>query len=212
MRRTVLLLALIWPCLSMGKVTITTEDGQVIELNKKDETDEVIEQAMKTYSRTVSDLARRLKEPDASNMTKVKMIYALGQLRALAARMILIENINLLAEQMDPTVRIARWGPYPAREALVNIGRPRSWMLLGVIGSQKFREARVDGYAEVLAGIEGPEGAVMKLKDRMRQAKDSAAKRQYQMVIDGVEAIRELRRAGKQTKQSRADEGDEPGT
>jgi hypothetical protein len=196
----------------MGKVTITTEDGRVIEFPMRDEMDEVVEQGLKTYSKTVSDLVRRLKEPDTPNMAKVKVIYALGELRALGGRMVLIDNINLVAEHVDPALAIARWGRYPGREALVKIGRPRSSMLLEVIGSQKFREARVDGYAKVLVGIEGTRGAVMKLKDRMRQAEDAAAKQQYQMVIDRVEAIRELQRAGKQTKQTRADEGDEPGT
>jgi hypothetical protein len=213
MKRMILVLTLVWAALCVGKVTITTEDGQVVELNKRDETDDLIEGILARYEQTVSDLIQRLKEPNLANMAKVKIVYALGELRALQARKILVKNINLMPERGAPAIdiAIARWGQYPAREALVKIGGYASRTIMDIIGSQKFAQPSVDGYAAVLAEIEGPSYAVMKLKDRMRQAKETAAKQQYQMVIDRVEAIRKPQRAGKQTKQTGADQGEEPG-
>lgn len=211
MRRTVLLITLILVPIAAADVTVTV-GGKTVDPFKKDAVDQMVDGVVRQYNEMVGNLRRELKQPNLPNMTKVKVAYALGELRAREGISVLIDNINLIAERGDRTVGIGRWlSEYPAREALVKIGRPRSWTLLGVIGSQKFREARVDGYAGVLVGIEGAQGAAMKLKDRMRQAKETAVKQQYQMVIDRVEAIRELQRAGKQTKRTRSDDSEEPG-
>ena len=71
---------------------------------------------------------------------------------------------------MDPATRIARWGRYPARKALVKIGPYASRMIMSIIGSPKYDEAKLDGYAAVLAEIELPRYALMKLQDRLNEA------------------------------------------
>ncbi|MHC4529921.1 MAG: hypothetical protein ACYS29_18790 [Planctomycetota bacterium] len=181
------------------------------ETRNEDAVDQMVDGVVKGYNETVGSLRRQLKQPNLPNMTKVKVAYALGELRAREGTWVLMENINLVAERGDLAIDIARWGQYPAREALVKIGRYASRTIMDIIGSQKFAQPSVDGYAAVLAEIEGASYAVMKLKDRMRKAKDATVKQRYQMVIDGVEAIRELQRGGKQTKQTGADQGEEPG-
>jgi hypothetical protein len=81
----------------------------------EDKADEMTNAMLQTYSDAASDLIRQLHKRDMPNMAKVRIIYLLGELRVLAATGVLIENINLTAERMDPADRIARWGRYPAR-------------------------------------------------------------------------------------------------
>lgn len=155
----------------------------------EDKADEMTMAMLKTYSAATSDLIRQLHNRDMPNMARVKIIYLLGELRVLAATSVLIENINLTAERMDPADRIARWGPYPAREALVKIGPYASQMIMNIIGSPKFDEAKLDGYAAVLAEIESSRYALMKLQDRLYEAKGEILRGQYEVVVARVKML-----------------------
>jgi hypothetical protein len=145
--------------------------------------DEMTLAMLKTYGAATSELIRQLHKPNMPNMAKVKIIYLLGELRVLAATGVLIENIDLAAERMDPKDRIARWGPYPAREALVKIGPYASRIIMQIIGSPKFDEAKLDGYVAVLAEIELPRYALMKLQDRLCETTDEIVRGQYEAVV-----------------------------
>jgi len=152
--------------------------------------DEMTLAMLKTYGAATSELIRQLHKPNMPNMAKVKIIYLLGELRVLAATGVLIKNINLAAERMDPKDRIARWGPYPAREALVKIGPYASRMIMQIIGSPKFDEAKLDGYAAVLAEIELPRYALMKLQDRLCETTDETIRGQYEAVVARLAAVK----------------------
>lgn len=156
----------------------------------EDQADKMTNELLVAFNGAAGDLIAQLDgRPGLSNRAKVLIIYSLGGLRALRATWVLIENMNLVAERMDIKGGIARWGRYPAREALVKIGRYASRGIISIVGSHKFDKTKVDGYAAVLSEIDTPKYALMKLKDRLEKAEDEAARKQYEMVIARVEWI-----------------------
>jgi hypothetical protein len=52
----------------------------------------------------------------------MNLIYVLGELRDVRAAPWLAEHIDFKAPRLDPAFRKARWGEYPAAEALTKIG------------------------------------------------------------------------------------------
>lgn len=155
----------------------------------EDKADEMTMAILKTYYASTSELIRQLHGRNMPNMAKVKIIYLLGELRVLVATGVLIENINLTAERMDPKTRFPRWGRHPAQEALVKIGPYASQMIMNIIASPKFDEAKVDGYAAVLVGIESPRYALMKLQDWGAEAKDETLRGQCEAVAARVKTL-----------------------
>ncbi|MHC4260118.1 MAG: HEAT repeat domain-containing protein [Planctomycetota bacterium] len=186
MKVKVLLVMVILAGVVTAKVRITAVDPNgkehEIEWALRDETDEMVDKIVRTQYETVSELIMAIAEPNVANMRKVKIIYALGELRAYHATSILIKNINLVAERPDIRVGIGRWGQYPAREALVKIGPYASRMIMEIIGSRKFDRAKVDGYAAVIAEIERPRYALMKLDDWIARAEDETVRGRYEVV------------------------------
>lgn len=64
------------------------------------------------------------------------IIYLLGQLRAVKAVKVLTDMIDYKATIGDDKNKIARWGPFPAQEALSNIGMPAVDEILRRIGKE----------------------------------------------------------------------------
>jgi len=191
---TILIITALLTSVATTEITITTTDpnGKTITIpyrDPPDEADAAIKTVLSEYRRSTSDLIRKVKNPKTPNMQKVKYIYALGELRALRATSGLIENINFVATRPDPVLHLPRWRKYPAREALVKIGRYASTMIMDIIGGHKFDEEKVDGYAAVLAEIERPRYALMKLKERAGQAKDDKSRKQYETVIARLKSL-----------------------
>jgi hypothetical protein len=154
----------------------------------EDQAEEMTNELLAAVGGAAGDLIAQLtSHAGLSNRAKVLIIYSLGELRVLRATWVLIENIDLVAESMDPKKRIARWDRYPAREALVKIGPYASRGIILTVGSHKFDKTKVNGYAAVLSEIHTPKYALMKLRDRVEQTEDEAARKQYEMVIARVE-------------------------
>lgn len=152
--------------------------------------DEMTDQLLAAYNRTVDELLRQLKqEKNLSNYAKCQICYVLGKMRAQRAVTVLVENIDLKAEEVAPKGRLPRWFSYPAREALVQIGQPASYAIMDIIGSNKLEPTKVHAYAEVVAEIEGSEYALMKLRERHTKTKEDKIQKQYEMVIARVQEI-----------------------
>jgi hypothetical protein len=62
-------------------------------------------------------------------------------------------------------------------------------MIMNIIGSPKFDEAKLDGYAAVVAEIESPRYALMKLQDRLKEAEGEILRRKYEAVIAHIKSI-----------------------
>jgi hypothetical protein len=170
-----------------------TVDGNSVEVEypyKKDSVDEMVECEVKHYNESVERLIGKMKEPNAPFMSSEKIMCALGKLRAVEAVDVLIENINLESHvrHLATDVRVGK--DYPARTALVQIGRPASLRIMDIVGNDdKFDEARLDGYANVLAEIEGPGYALMKLEERLKKVKNPEVRKQYSKVMDRIGEI-----------------------
>ena len=74
----------------------------------------------------IANLVNQLQSGQLNNDNKVLAVYLLGELRPSDTNSIevLIENIDLKAKRFDLKTDLQRWGPYPAVEALVKIGKP----------------------------------------------------------------------------------------
>jgi hypothetical protein len=66
---------------------------------------------------------------------------------------------------------------------------PASQMIMDIIGSAKFDESKVNGYACVLMGVEGPRYAILKLQDRFQEEKDKNIQKQYDKVMSCVRKL-----------------------
>lgn len=148
------------------------------------------DELLAAYNRTVHELVRQLEEDkNLSNYAKCQICYVLGTMRAQRAVSVLVENIDLKAEKVAPKDQLPRWFSHPAREALVQIGQAASCAIMDIIGSDKFDPTKVHAYAEVVAEIERPEYALMKLKERHTKTKEDKMRKQYEMVIARVQEI-----------------------
>ena len=144
--------------------------------------------------------------PDSS---KTEVIRVLGELHANEAIGDLILNINYF----DPGPRdriptaVRRQGGYIARLALSEIGVPAAQAILTVIGIKAvtgeranakpnahtfgFEPSKVEGFAEVLVGVQGgnvfaARVALFQLQQRQSEAQDPAVKAQFEAVIERV--------------------------
>jgi len=88
--------------------------------------------------------------------TRVLAIYLLGELHPddTNSVTVLIENIDLKAVKIDPPGSSARWGQYPAQEALIKIGRPTVDLILQVLPNET-KELRRYLMCDALVKIEG---------------------------------------------------------
>jgi hypothetical protein len=103
----------------------------------------------------ITKLVTLLRHGYLDNDKEVLAIYLLGQLRPSDTNAItfLIENIDLKALKMDPPSGLARWGEYPAREALSNIGQPAINPLIEALPNEG-KELRRQLIWKTLVGIE----------------------------------------------------------
>jgi len=188
----VLVLAAVGVC--VADITIrASADGNVVEVDypyKRDAVDEMVDGVVRHYNETVGRLISELKDPNAPFMSHEKIIGALGTLRAVEAVDVLIENINLVS-QIRWLALDVRLGPdYPARKALIKIGRPASLMIMDIVANcNKYDEAKVNGYAQVLAEIEGSRYALMKLEERLGKVENPKVWKQHEKVMDRVRKI-----------------------
>jgi len=118
--------------------------------------------------------------------------HMLGDLRTrnASAITVLIVNIGLTVEVKGIPDRLPRWCPRPAEEALVKIGKPASQMILDIIGCPKFQAAHVNAYARVLADVELPRYALLKLRTRLDRVNEEEIRKRFESVIAAIEALR----------------------
>jgi hypothetical protein len=116
---------------------------------------------------------------------KTIVIFLLGRLRAKEAIDDLVKMIDFRAAYFDPKTRFARWGEYPAQEALQKIGTPCEISVLDALGKEK-SELRRKLFLEVLRNVYGPKICLLVLDDASKSG--SAEER-----VNYEEAARSLR-------------------
>jgi hypothetical protein len=116
----------------------------------------------------VAGLVEQLEQGNLIDEKKVLVIYVLGHLRPKDAHSIdvLIENIDLKAPRMDPATDIARWGMYPAADALERIGVPVIDPILNHLPNEG-NDLRRHLMCRVLKSVEGKDTANKQIKERL---------------------------------------------
>jgi hypothetical protein len=114
-------------------LVVLTVSGQVVvdnaanlgKMSYKDASD-FINKVVDQNDNLIATLAKEISQTNFPADSKVCAIYLLGELRAKDRVSIqaLMERIDFVAPRQDLRINIARWGMYPAEEALEKIGMP----------------------------------------------------------------------------------------
>jgi hypothetical protein len=160
--------------------------------------------ASDTVTKQQSEMGQRLYaqliKEDLPPYARAEVITLLGRLRFHQATYELIKNINFrYTGDKEGSRRIPinplktpgffRYLGFPARNALQAIGPVAAQTIYEVINSKdthrlnSFNESQVDGFVEVLQGIEGRRWALLKLETLQAEATDPEIKARYAMLI-----------------------------
>ena len=160
-----------------------------------DEAEQHTQQVLELRTVAISKLIAQVEAPRTPMAAKAETIYLLGALRAPEAVTALIENINFVDSRVFAATRDTDRGGYIARRALVEIGEPSArWIYLIIadahnLDTVRFDKSQVEGFVEVLAGIETPKVALMKLKEGREKARDAKIKGNFDLVIEGLKKM-----------------------
>ncbi len=123
---------------------------------------------------------------------KVLLIYALGQLRSVWAVSSLVKIVDFKAPFTGPKDDIARWGPYPAVDALTAIGNPAVQRIVDVLPTEKSM-LRIRLMLTVIWQVEGNKPGQAWLESALAAAKEDSVKeslrnalKTYQTLASGL--------------------------
>jgi len=142
--------------------------------------DASVNNAVHAYYDAVDEILRQMRQENLSNEGKVYCAYLLGELRAAKAISILLKNIDLKAEKIDPKIAGVRWNVYPAQDALAKIGMPAVHMILDRLGKEE-NEDRRKLMCRVIAKVEGKEIGKGRVTIAKEKASDETAKRNLEL-------------------------------
>lgn len=162
--------------------------------------DQVAADLRKQQATIKYSLIDQLRGGKLSDAGKSQVIRLLGYLHAYEAVPLLIENINFndTRPYSDVTSRTMVGRGYVARDALLAIGRDSTRAILSAIAAKPdpafptvpaFDNSRINGFVEVLYGVEGEHYGLLKLQDRRDSETDPIIKERFQVVIDKYKAL-----------------------
>lgn len=122
----------------------------------------------------ITNLVYQLQHGHLTNDNKTLAIYFLGTFRPSDTNSIetLIEDIDFRSSKVEVNLGPARWGMYPAKEALIKIGKPVVNPILEHLITEN-NELRRHLMCEVLKRVEGQETAQSQIKQRLVGESDS---------------------------------------
>lgn len=150
--------------------------------------DSEVDHAVQSYDDVVAHILRQLREAGLPAQGKVYAIYLLGQWRATASVSTLLENISLTAPRSDPRIGIARWGTYPAQEALARIGSPAVNMILDSLPAEQ-DQLRRKLMCYVIHDVEGKNLGRLILQSRLANESDGGRRANLQAALDIISAL-----------------------
>ncbi len=156
------------------------------------ESDKATEQLLKTHADVAGDLIGQLQQ-NPSAETKVYLIYLLGQIRDVRAVGVLTDNIDHKAPKLDLASRIARWGDYPAAEALANIGI-MSIQEIAVRLPKEQPELRRKLMVTVIRDTFGERLGRLYLDELAAEQKTDEAKKHLKMSLDAFDSLRQIQK------------------
>jgi len=148
------------------------------------EADKAAEEILRNYTAAGGELVWQQLREAKTNAGKVRLIYVLGRIRYKQAVTELIKMIDLQAEGIDPKTAIARWGRYPAAEALARIGTDSTKTMnsiVRVLGTEE-NELRRKLMVRVLAEVLDKEVAQFAVERALKNAAD-AEKPNYEKAL-----------------------------
>jgi hypothetical protein len=159
-----------------GKSDCTTNPPDFVHLSYEEANKAVYIEERKTICpEYITNLVNQLRQGHLTNDNKTLAIFLLGTFRPTDTNSIevLIENIDFRASKIDPLLGPARWGFYPAQEALIKIGSPTVNPILNHLPNET-NELRLHLMCEVLRHVEGKEAAHSQIKKILADKSDSA--------------------------------------
>jgi hypothetical protein len=122
----------------------------------------------------IDTIVIELRFGQVSGYNKSLAFYLLGELRPQDANAIelLIDNIDFRAPKLDPALGPARWGFYPAQQALMKIGKPVVSPILNHLPNET-NELRMRLLCQVIHNIEGKESAQREIKKKLGEVQNN---------------------------------------
>jgi hypothetical protein len=185
-------LLLILPAIRGGNV-MSDEKEYVVKIpdfrtQASENMSDTVDQAVKSYREIIDNIMGQLHQGGISNESKTYTVYMLGQLRAVEAVTVLLENIDLKASKVDPKGGIGRWGMYPAQEALSKIGQPAVNMILDKLPTER-DELRRKLMCYVISDVEGKDFGKILVKLRIDQEQDPIRKGHLELALKILERL-----------------------
>jgi len=166
-------------------VAIVSNLGKMPYIDASDAVNEIAGLNRELVARLVEEIRQSDFPPDS----KLCAIYLLGQLRPkdINATQVLVDNIDFVAQQQDRRLNIARWGMYPAEEALGKIGMPAVEVILDIYLPKESNQLRLNLMCAVLQDVLGKEIGVTIVKQRLDKELDPLRKTNIELALKRLE-------------------------
>lgn len=149
--------------------------------------DAEVNQVSEAYQSAITELKKQLWTKELSGEQQTYVIYLLGELRAVTAATLLVEHIDFETPVVDLKIAMGRWGPYPATEALVKIGRPSVKEILAK-AQRKQNDSRLKQMAIVIRAVEGIKVARLRVQDAITNAPNAEAADHLRLLLGVLDA------------------------
>lgn len=140
------------------------------------------------YRALEQELTAQLDSDKTPPRRKVLLVYALGQLRSRWAVASLVNIVDFRAPFIDPKIDVARWGEYPAVDALTAIGDAAVVRIVEVLPNEK-DPARVRLMLTVIWQVEGSAPGRAWLEDALAAAQGDAAKQNLRNALTAFQKL-----------------------
>ena len=166
-------------------VAIAANLGKMPYKDASDAVNKIADQNRKLVAKLVEEIRQSGFPPDS----KLCAIYLLGQLRPkdINAAQVLVDNIDFVAQQQDLRLNIARWGMYPAEEALSKIGMPAVEAILDIYLPKESNQLRLNLMCAVLQDVLGKEIGIIIVKQRLDKESDPLGKAHFELALKRLE-------------------------
>jgi hypothetical protein len=144
------------------------------DINKfsKDRFDEESRNYSENYCNICNSMIRNINNDNVSDEVKVYSCYILRIYRYEGAASDLCRIIDLKAKNIDKHKKIARWGEYPAQEALTSIGKNAIGYSIAALSNES-NQTRRDLFCRTLVQVEGKKFARELIKDEIEKETNS---------------------------------------
>ena len=170
---------------SQDALVQATNLGKMSYKEASDSVNNIIDQKTKLVATLVSEI----RQSDFPADSKTCAFYLLGELRPndINAVDALMQNIDFVATRGDIRISIARWGKYPAEEALGKIGMPVVHAALTFYLPKEENQLKRHLMCEVLYDALTPDIAIPTLKQWIAKESDPQKRANLELALKELE-------------------------